>query len=93
MQEVARSESDHVRFGSKAERVTEALPEYETDRKDDSEIAIRSCGRRRRQWRGTCEQGKRLGIEYRRAGTLDDPAVQHVTADRGLAAAWKGHST
>src|SRR5262249_38811670 len=33
----------------------------------------------RRQWRGTCKQGKRLGIEYRRAGTLDDPAVQHVT--------------
>src|SRR5215467_14079841 len=54
-------------------------PEYETDRKDESEIAIGSCGRRRRQWRGTCEQGKRLGIEYRRAGTLDDPAIQHVT--------------
>src|SRR6516162_4897823 len=60
-------------------RVTEASPEYETDRKDESEIAIGSCGRRRRQWRGTREQGKRLGIEYRRAGTLDDPAVQHVT--------------
>src|SRR5215467_7737187 len=54
-------------------------PEYETDRKDESEIAIGSCGRRRRQWRGTREQGKRLGIEYRRAGTLDDTTIQHVT--------------
>ena len=60
-------------------RVTEASPECETDRKDESEIAVGSGGRRRRQWRGTCEQGKRLGIEYRRAGTLDDSAVQHVT--------------
>ena len=48
-------------------RVTEASPEYETDRKDESEIAVGSGSRRRRQWRGTCEQLKCLGIEYRRA--------------------------
>jgi hypothetical protein len=58
--------------------VTEASPKCKTDQKDESEIAIGSGGRRRRQWRGACEQGKRLGIEYRRAGTLDDPAIQHV---------------
>jgi hypothetical protein len=59
-------------------RITKASPECETDRKDESEIAIGSGGWRGRQWSGTCEQGKRLGIEYRRAGTLDDPAVQHI---------------
>ena len=37
-------------------RVTEASPEYETDRKDESKIAVGSGSRRRRQWRGTCEQ-------------------------------------
>ena len=37
-------------------RVTEASPEYETDRKDESEIAVGSGSWRRRQWRGTCEQ-------------------------------------
>ena len=64
-------------FGTKS--VTEASPESETDWKDESEIAIGNRGRRGRQWRGTCEQGKRLSIERRRAGTLDDLAVHHVT--------------
>jgi len=52
---------------------------FETDRKDESEIGIGNGGWRWRQWCGACEQEKRLGIEYRRAGTLDDLTVQHVT--------------
>src|SRR6516225_4318732 len=52
---------------------------FETDRKDESEIGIGNGGWRWRQWRGACEQEKRLGIEYRRAGTIDDLTVQHVT--------------
>ena len=76
--EAAGNRSARIRAAAAISTSLLAAP-FETDRKDESEIGVGNGGWRWRQWRGTCEQGKRLGIEYRRAGTLDDLTVQHVT--------------
>src|SRR6516165_5671254 len=74
----AAKRSARIRAAAGISTLLLAAP-FETDRKDESEIGIGNGGRRWRQWGRTCDQRKRLGIEYRRAGTLDDLTVQHVT--------------